>query len=62
LLSGGIGAEGGHDWIYLFNSLGLIQHSQGIGRATRYLGIFTMLVAGVWGGYLLHLQYRQNQQ
>ena len=43
LLSGMTGEAGGHDWIYLFNSLGLLKRAQRIGAVV----------------HLLRLQYRR---
>ena len=38
LLNGSVGEEGGHDWIYLFESMGLRPRAQFIGAATHKLG------------------------
>lgn len=57
LLSGTTGEEGGHDWIYLFSSLGLLQKSQFIGGLTHTLGALTVILALVWGGLVLRLQH-----
>jgi hypothetical protein len=56
LLSGATGEVGGHDWIYLFNSMGLLQRAPLIGSATRALGALVVLAALAWGAWLLKLQ------
>ncbi|MES2951024.1 MAG: zinc ribbon domain-containing protein [Pseudomonadota bacterium] len=60
LLSGMTGEEGGHDWIYLFSSMGLLQKSQFIGGLVHKLGALTVLVAIVWGALVLRLQFVQR--
>lgn len=57
LLSGTTGEEGGHDWIYLFSSLGLLAKSQLIGALTHKLGALVVLLALGWGAWLLRRQY-----
>lgn len=57
LLSGSTGEEGGHDWIYLFSSLGLLAKSQLIGALTHKLGALLVLLALGWGVWLLRRQY-----
>lgn len=57
LLSGRTGEEGGHDWIYLFTSTGLLAKAQMIGGLTHKLGALTVLLALVWAGWILRLQY-----
>lgn len=59
LLSGTTGEEGGHDWIYLFTSLGLLQKAQLVGSLCHKLGALTVLLALAWGGRLLVLQRKQ---
>ncbi len=56
LLSGTTGEEGGHDWIFLFNSLGLLPQSQWIGAITHKLGALVTGLALVWGARVLWLQ------
>lgn len=60
LLSGMTGEEGGHDWIYLFSSLGLLRASQWFGGVIHTLGAFTTILAMVWGGWALRLQQAQR--
>jgi len=56
LLSGQTGEAGGHDWIYLFESMGLRPRAQGIGRLTHTIGALIVLLALAWAGWLLKLQ------
>lgn len=60
LLSGTTGEEGGHDWIYLFSSLGLLARSQMIGGLVHSLGAVTVLVALAWGAWLLRREYKSR--
>ncbi|WP_114970007.1 zinc ribbon domain-containing protein [Rhodoferax ferrireducens] len=57
LLSGTTGEEGGHDWIYLFSSLGLLSKAQLIGDLTHKLGALVVLLALGWAAWLLRRQY-----
>ena len=57
LLSGNTGEAGGHDWIYLFNSMGLLSRAQLIGGLTHKLGALAVLLALGWAGWVLRLQY-----
>lgn len=56
LLSGATGEAGGHDWIYLLSSLGLLQRSQGLGQFIHLLGAAVVLVALGWAAWVLRLQ------
>ncbi len=56
LLSGNTGEAGGHDWIEIFRTLGLLGRAQAIGSATHALGTATVLLALGWAGLLLVLQ------
>jgi hypothetical protein len=58
LLSGTTGEEGGHDWIYLLNAMGLLKKAQGLGWFFHKLGAATVLLAITWGGVLLWRQYQ----
>lgn len=58
LLSGSTGEEGGHDWIRLFSSMGLLGKAQSIGRATHHLGAAVVLLALGWAGTVLHRQWQ----
>lgn len=57
LLSGETGEEGGHDWIYLFRSLGQLERAQRIGALTHAIGAVVVLVALAWAGWLLLRQF-----
>jgi hypothetical protein len=59
LLSGASGEEGGHDWIHLFSSLGLLPRAQAIGLGTHRLGALVVLVALGWAAWVLRLQHRR---
>ena len=59
LLNGSVGEEGGHDWIYLFESMGLRPRAQFIGAATHKLGALVVWLALGWAAWLLVLQRRR---
>jgi hypothetical protein len=59
LLTGATGEAGGHDWIHLLSSLGLLQRSQGLGQFIHLLGAAVLLVALGWAAWVLHLQRGQ---
>jgi hypothetical protein len=51
------GEAGGHDWIVLFSSLGLLPKAQFIGALTHKLGAMTVVTALAWGVLVLRLQH-----
>jgi hypothetical protein len=57
LLSGATGEEGGHDWIYLFTSMGLLPRAQAIGAAVHKLGALLVLASLAWGAAVLWRQH-----
>jgi hypothetical protein len=57
LLSGHTGEAGGHDWIYLLSTLGLLARSQALGGLVRMLGAAVILVALGWAAWLLKQQH-----
>ena len=59
LLNGSIGEAGGHDWIVLFESMGLRPRAQFIGAATHKLGALVVWLALGWAAWLLLLQRRR---
>jgi hypothetical protein len=59
LLNGGVGEEGGHDWIYLFESMGLRPRAQALGALMHRLGALVVLTALGWAAWLLVLQRRR---
>lgn len=58
LLSGSTGEAGGHDWIYLFSSLGLLPKAQLIGSLTHKAGALIVLLSLAWAAWLLRRQFR----
>jgi hypothetical protein len=56
LLSGRSGEDGGHDWIYLFDSMGLRPRAQAIGTLTHRLGSLVVLLSLAWAAWLLARQ------
>lgn len=60
LLGGGTGEDGGHDFIFLLESLGLRHRSQPLGLMLHRLGAVIMLLALIWAGRLLILQSRRR--
>lgn len=61
LLSGHTGEDGGHDWVYIFNSLGLLARAHLLGNLTHRLGALVMLLALGWGAWLLSKQHARVQ-
>jgi hypothetical protein len=59
LLSGNTGEAGGHDWIYLFNSMDLLPRAPLIGALTHKLGAAVLLLALAWAAWVLVLQRRR---
>jgi hypothetical protein len=55
LLNGQTGEDGGHDWIFLLSSLGLLKASHLVGRLFQLAGIGVMLAAMFWNARLLVL-------
>lgn len=60
LIGGFIGQErpGAHDWTNLLGRMGLLDYGQALGTFTNFVGMAIMLLALVWAGYVLMLQYR----
>ena len=56
LLSGSTGEDGGHDWIHLLSSLGLLPRAQALGTATHLLGALVLLLSLGWAAWVLKLQ------
>jgi len=61
LLGGGTGADrpGMHDWQNILLDLGLIEHERKIAWMADALGSLIVIVALIWGGYMLCLQYKR---
>jgi hypothetical protein len=62
LLTGRTGEEGGHDWIFLFSSMGLLHKAPLIGALVHKLGALTVIAALCWGGRVLQLEYVQGRE
>ena len=62
LLSGTTGEEGGHDWIYLLTSVGLLDKAHSIGGLVHMLGALTVSASTAWGGWVLRLQHERLRQ
>jgi hypothetical protein len=60
LLGGHTGEQGGHDWIFMLDKLGLLKRSQGIGWLFHKLGAAVVLLSLYWAGWLLW-QQRKNR-
>ena len=60
LLTGTTGEDGPHDWIYLFNRLGGLQHSQRYGRAVQIFGILTASLAWAWAALVVWLAWQMR--
>lgn len=52
LTSGFTGSEGSfHDWNYLLTSTGLLESTKGVAKVIRFLGTFTIIIAGISAVY-----------
>lgn len=60
LLSGSTGEEGGHDWIYLFTSTGLLTRAHWLGGLTHLAGALVVLLSLAWASYLLWSAWRSK--
>ncbi|MCG8414894.1 MAG: hypothetical protein MI746_11810 [Pseudomonadales bacterium] len=60
LLGGGTGADtpGRHDWAYLLRQMGLLEQDTRIAAAVDFIGSGVLLIALVWGLYMLRVYYR----
>jgi hypothetical protein len=61
LLGGNTGRNapyGFHDWEFILNELGLLRYDHTIAQVFHKTGIVILLLACVWGGYLLVKQFR----
>ena len=59
LLNGSVGEDGGHDWIYLFDSLGMRSRAPLIGALMHKLGALVVLLSLGWAAWVLALQHRR---
>lgn len=62
LLSGSVGDEGGHDWIYLLESIGWRSRAPLLGVLVHRLGALVVMLALGWAAWLLWLQRRRAQR
>jgi hypothetical protein len=63
LLGGNTGRTspyGFHDWEFILNESGLIEHYHAIASASLVTGKIIISVSMVWGAYLLYKQFREN--
>jgi hypothetical protein len=61
LLGGNTGASapyGFHDWEFILTETGLLRFDHTLAQLSIALGIFSMLLALAWGGYLLFKQHQ----
>lgn len=61
LLGGSTGQDNpeGHDWHNLLSRLGWLEYDHLVAIDFDVFGTLLMLIAFLWGGYLLYLQYRE---
>lgn len=57
LLSGRTGEEGGHDWIFLLSSMGLLQRAQTLGGLVHKLGAALVLLSLAWAAWIVRMQH-----
>jgi hypothetical protein len=50
-----------HDWEHILRTLGWLQYDHTLAHAAYALGSFLMILALIWGGYMLHLQFKPLQ-
>ncbi len=60
LLGGHTGEDGPHDWIYLFETLGGLQHAQAWGRFVRIVGALLAMGALAWAAWVLRRAYQRR--
>jgi hypothetical protein len=51
-----------HDWEYILRTLGWLQYDHTLAHAAYILGSLLMIVAFIWGGYMLRLQLKSFQR
>ncbi|HHS50378.1 MAG TPA: hypothetical protein ENN07_04605 [candidate division Zixibacteria bacterium] len=52
------GTEVIHDWNYLLGKLNMLSWDKGLGRFSRFLGLVSMLLCLVYGGWLVYWMFR----
>lgn len=60
LLNGSTGEEGGHDFIFLLESVGLLHRAQALGWLLHKLGAALLLLSLAWAAWLLVLQHARR--
>ena len=50
-----------HDWEYILRTLGWLQYDHTLAHAAYALGSLLMILAFIWGGYMLLLQFKSLQ-
>ena len=60
LLSGMTGEGGGHDWIFLLTSLGLLSKAPIIGAVVHKLGALVVILSLAWGAWVLRVQHQKS--
>lgn len=50
--------EGYHDWQYILEALGWLQYDHTLAHTAYTLGSLLMILAYLWGGYMLLLQFK----
>ena len=61
LLSGRTGEEGGHDWIYLLESVGLLRHAHRLGALMHAAGTLLVLAAIGWASWVLKKEWGRHR-
>jgi len=56
LIGGGTGADSFHDFVFLYDSFGQLDHARGWARLMNALGAIGMFAALAWAAVLLYLQ------
>lgn len=62
LLSGRTGEAGGHDWIFLLRSMGLLPQAQWLGALVHKLGATVILLALGWAAWVLKRQHARLER
>jgi hypothetical protein len=57
LIGGGTGADSFHDFVFLFDRFGQLDHARGWARLMHALGALGLYASLAWAGLLLHLQH-----
>jgi hypothetical protein len=50
-----------HDWEHILRTLGWLQYDHVLAHAAHVLGSLLMILAFIWGGYMLLLQFKSLQ-